>query len=302
MDLAVIFSIIVVSLCWNSVGKKCSCQISVFIEPKPEILHSVKVNHKCGFTSAEWREGKFFYLLAILNTKHPRILLFILAAKGILLVHVSFVVHQHPQVLSGKTGCCKHSWSCSSPGTATVPLTELCSIPVCPFLQLAQVPLDGSLTLWCINTSFQFCVICKLADSNSSVQNMNDGIDRDWSPNWSLGTPLVTGLQLGFVPLFITLWDGYLSGFWSSSPSAHPALSSTTSLWWSCGVFSEVEVDNIHCSHPVCQANHFNIDVYQVDQKWLPLFKSLLAVPDDLLVIRCAWEWNTGNWKPSYQY
>lgn len=43
---------------------------------------------------------------------------------------------------------------------------------------------------------FQCCVICKLAESTSMVHNTNEGVDQDWSPKGSLGTPLVTASSL----------------------------------------------------------------------------------------------------------
>ena len=42
-------------------------------------------------------------------------------------------------------------------------LVELHEIPVSPFLQPFKVPLDGSMTLWCISHFCHFFVISKLA-------------------------------------------------------------------------------------------------------------------------------------------
>lgn len=36
-------------------------------------------------------------------------------------------------------------------------------VPVSPFFQLVEVPLNDYTPIWCINYSSQFCIICKLA-------------------------------------------------------------------------------------------------------------------------------------------
>jgi len=43
-------------------------------------------------------------------------------------------------------------------------VVELHEVPVSPFLQPVQAPLDGSTTLCCISSFSQFCAICKLAE------------------------------------------------------------------------------------------------------------------------------------------
>ena len=56
-------------------------------------------------------------------------------------------------------------------------------IPVSPFLQPVEVPLDGSMTLWCISRSSQFCVISKLAHGALCpiIQIINEDVEQDWT-------------------------------------------------------------------------------------------------------------------------
>lgn len=43
-------------------------------------------------------------------------------------------------------------------------LFDLCEVPLRPFLQVVEVCLEGSMTLWHISHFSQFCVICKFAE------------------------------------------------------------------------------------------------------------------------------------------
>lgn len=43
-----------------------------------------------------------------------------------------------------------------------------CEVPASPFLQLVEFVLGGSTTLWRISCSFQFCVMCRLAECSLS--------------------------------------------------------------------------------------------------------------------------------------
>ncbi|KAK4810833.1 hypothetical protein QYF61_008805 [Mycteria americana] len=118
-----------------------------------------------------------------------------MVGKGTLLAHVQLGVHQDPQV---------------QVQDFALPLVELHEVPVSPFLQSVQVPLDGSTTLWHISHSSQICVISKLAEGTLCliIQIINEDVEHDrtqyWGQYW--GTPLVTGLQLDFMPLITTLW------------------------------------------------------------------------------------------------
>ncbi|KAK4826285.1 hypothetical protein QYF61_007132 [Mycteria americana] len=58
---------------------------------------------------------------------------------------------------------------------------ELYEVPVSPFLQPVQVPLDGSTTLWHISHSPQFCVICKRAEGTLCpiIQIINEDVKQD---------------------------------------------------------------------------------------------------------------------------
>ncbi|KAK4832384.1 hypothetical protein QYF61_022239 [Mycteria americana] len=79
----------------------------------------------------------------------------------ILLADDQLVVHQDPQVLFCKAA----------------------------LLLLAEVPLDGSTTSWCINHSSQFCIISKLAEGVfcSIIQIINEAVRQYWSQYQPLG-------------------------------------------------------------------------------------------------------------------
>lgn len=70
-------------------------------------------------------------------------------------------------------------------------------VPVCPFLQIVEVPLNGSITMWCINHFSQFCFIYKLQRCTPP-----HCVGHYWRLLHSTGcstnpwcTPLVTGLH-----------------------------------------------------------------------------------------------------------
>lgn len=46
----------------------------------------------------------------------------------------------------------------------SLPLVEPNEIPCCPILQPVLVPLNGSTTIWCMSYSFQFCILCEVAE------------------------------------------------------------------------------------------------------------------------------------------
>lgn len=47
----------------------------------------------------------------------------------------------------------------------TFPFIEFHEIPVGQFLQPIKVPLNGTITIWCIHHSSQFCATCELAEA-----------------------------------------------------------------------------------------------------------------------------------------
>ena len=85
---------------------------------------------------------------------------------------------------------------------------ELHEVPVIPFLQPAEVTLNGSMTLWCLSaTSSSFVSLAKplrlrSVPSSRSLMKMLRSTAPDIDP-W--GTSLVIGLQLNFIPLITTL-------------------------------------------------------------------------------------------------
>ena len=45
-----------------------------------------------------------------------------------------------------------------------LPFKEFHEVPLCPFLQPVKVPLNGSVTFWCISHSSELCIVCELAE------------------------------------------------------------------------------------------------------------------------------------------
>ncbi|KAK4831516.1 hypothetical protein QYF61_018100 [Mycteria americana] len=92
--------------------------------------------------------------------------------KGTLLAHGQLAGNQDPQVLF-----CKAALKLVDPQPVLLPgiippqvqgfglpFAELHKVPVSPFLQPVQVPLDGSMPICCTSCSSWFCIICKLAE------------------------------------------------------------------------------------------------------------------------------------------
>jgi len=76
-----------------------------------------------------------------------------------------------------------------------------------PLLELVQVPVDGILSLRCVDCSTQLGIICKLAEGalNPAMSLMN--ILNTTGPNTDpQGTSLVTDIYLDIELLTITLW------------------------------------------------------------------------------------------------
>jgi len=71
----------------------------------------------------------------------------------------------------------------------TSSFAELHEVPVGPFLQPVQVPLDDSMTLWCTSYSLQFCICCKLAEGErcSVIQAIHEGTEQYWPQYQPLG-------------------------------------------------------------------------------------------------------------------
>jgi len=76
------------------------------------------------------------------------------------------------------------------------PFVELHEIHVGPFLQHVYVPLNGNTTLWPISQSLQVCLSSTEGALKPIIQVIYED-DNSTSPSiYSLGTSLVTGLQL----------------------------------------------------------------------------------------------------------
>ena len=69
------------------------------------------------------------------------------------------------------------------------PFAELHENPVRPFLQLVELPPNGSTTLCCSSQSSHFCIICKLLESALCpiVQVINEDVNQHWPQYWPLG-------------------------------------------------------------------------------------------------------------------
>jgi len=65
-------------------------------------------------------------------------------------------------------------------------LVELHKVPVGPFLQPVEVPLDSSMTLWCVSHSSQFRIISKLAEGTLCpiTQIISKDVEKDWTQYW----------------------------------------------------------------------------------------------------------------------
>ncbi|GAB0186707.1 ectonucleotide pyrophosphatase/phosphodiesterase family member 3 [Grus japonensis] len=70
-----------------------------------------------------------------------------------------------------------------------LPLVGLHEVPVNPFLQPVEVPLDGSMTLWHISHSSQFGVISRLAEGTLCpiMQIINEDVELYWTQYSPLG-------------------------------------------------------------------------------------------------------------------
>lgn len=83
-------------------------------------------------------------------------------------------------------------------------LVELHEVPISPYLQPVNVPLEDSTTLWCISHYFLICV--KLAEGMLCpiIQIINEDFKQDWTLYWPLGYT-ASHWQLDFMPLITTL-------------------------------------------------------------------------------------------------
>ena len=122
-----------------------------------------------------------------------------------------------------------------------------------------------------------------------SSRSLMKVLNRTGPSIYSWGPLLVTGLQLDFVPLITTLWAWPFSQF-----SIHVSvcmISICQQLIYedltghSVSGLPEVKTDPMHCSHLVCRASYFIVEVYQVGQAWLPCWESMLTSWSQLLVL-----------------
>lgn len=71
-----------------------------------------------------------------------------------------------------------------------------------PFLQSVEFVLDSSTTFLHISLSFQFCVICRLAERTSwpIIQLINEDIKQDWTQHWPRGVCIASYHYPSFPP------------------------------------------------------------------------------------------------------
>ncbi|KAK4829425.1 hypothetical protein QYF61_004300 [Mycteria americana] len=119
----------------------------------------------------------------------------VLGCEHTLLAHVQLFVqlfiHQHPQVLLGRAAL--HHFipqpvlilgvAPTQAQDLALGLVEPHEIHMCPLLQLVQVPLDGILSLRCVNHTTQLGVICKCAEGmlGPTVYVTDEDIKLYWS-------------------------------------------------------------------------------------------------------------------------
>lgn len=166
-----------------------------------------------------------------------------LGHKSLLLFHAQFGVQLHSQVLFHQAafplGGLQHvlvpaffPHEVQDLGLLTVELHE---VPVVPFLQPTEVPLDGYTTLWHISHSFQFGVTGKPAKGTLCfiIPAVNEGVKQGWAQCVTPGVQsVVAALQPSSTPLTTSLWSQPLNQH-SSQITAYPVLRTTASLWGS---------------------------------------------------------------------
>lgn len=140
-----------------------------------------------------------------------------LCRKGTVLAHVQFGIQKDTQVLFCNTafqiGDLQHILVCGivpyKVQDLALFIVELHRVPVSPFVQLVEVPLDGSATLWFVNHSSKFFVTSRLAEGTHSVPSSRPLLKTLNKVSYCIpvilysshcidlwGTSLVIGLQL----------------------------------------------------------------------------------------------------------
>ncbi|KAK4818263.1 hypothetical protein QYF61_009968 [Mycteria americana] len=139
---------------------------------------------RCGLTSAEKR-GRInsLNLLETLFLTQLRIPLAFLATRAHCWLTVNLLSTRTPRSFSVKL---LFSWVAPSIYGCmdfTILLVELHEVPFGPFLQPVEVPPDGSMTLWLISHSFQFCVVSKIAKGTLCpiILIINEAVKQDWT-------------------------------------------------------------------------------------------------------------------------
>lgn len=127
------------------------------------------------------------------------------AANGVLLIHVQLCAYQDSRSFSANL-------LSVNPELVTVishqeqdlafHIVQCNEIPIGPFLLPFKVPLNSSTTIWWVNHCSPFHRVCELAEASLGPITLVINAKQYWIA--VLITPLVTGLQLDFIPLMTT--------------------------------------------------------------------------------------------------
>ena len=113
----------------------------------------------------------------------PRLLLAFFNREGTLLAHGQLVAHQDAQVLLHKAASQLVSpQRVLMPGVVPFHFVEHHEVPVCPVLQPAELPTNGSTTIGRYKTARSGWYICELADSAlcPMIQVINEDVKQYW--------------------------------------------------------------------------------------------------------------------------
>lgn len=181
--------------------------------------------------------------------------------KNMLLVHAQFGVQQHPQVffhqaifpLSGFQHVLMPAFFPHQVQDMAFLIIELHEVPVVPFLQPTEVPLDGYRTLWHTSHSFQFGVDGKL--DKGTLCPIIPAINEDVKQGWTLCvTPGVQSLDVALQtdstdhqPVVPATKSGLKPHHCLLIQYLKQQLLYEDLKWDSVKGLPEVQADNVHC-------------------------------------------------------
>ena len=133
----------------------------------------------------------------------------------------------------------------------TVLFVEIHDFSVGSFLQLCEVPLNGSTTIWIVQSP-QFIITIRFPDGALCPVSwaINDKAKQYWPSVRPEGTPLRTSPQLNFMSLITNLWAQQFVQF-DVYPTAclfSPYFILSMRMWRETWDLSYPEINNTHCS------------------------------------------------------